>query len=188
MKKYFAHKTAELEKLAKIGDGTKIWHLCHITNTAQIGKDCSLGRNCYVAGVVGNNCRIQNNVNIYQGVVLEDYVFCGPSMTFTNITTPRVKYPKNGNYEKTIVKSGSSIGAHATILPGITLGQSSLIGAGSVVTKDVPDYALVYGNPAKIHGWICECGTKLPEDFKKTQCSVCQKNYQKKGDFVTQSL
>lgn len=186
MKKYFAHPTADIEKKATIGEGSKIWHLCHITDAAKIGKNSSLGRNCYVAGEIGNNCRIQNNVNVYVGVKLEDYVFCGPSMTFTNVLTPRAKYSKNGNFEKTVVKTGASIGAHATILPGITIGQWALVGAGAVVTKGVPDHAIVYGNPARVHDWICKCGNKLPKKFKETECQLCKRKYKKNGNKVTQ--
>lgn len=177
---YFVHKSAFVDKGAKIGKGTKIWHHVHITKTALIGENCNIGKNCYIAGKIGRNCRLQNNVNIYLGVELADFVFCGPSMTFTNDYTPRAKYPKQGNYLKTKVKKGAAFGANSTILCGITIGKHAFIGAGSVVTKNVPDYALVYGNPAKIKGWICECGEKLPKEFSKITCRNCKRKYKKK--------
>lgn len=183
---FFKHESAIVEKGVKIGKGTKIWHHSHIDKSAVVGKNNTIGQNCYIAGIIENHCKIQNNVNVYLGVILEDYVFCGPSMTFTNVSTPRAKYPKNGNYEKTLVKTGASIGAHATILPGITIGSWTLIGAGSVVTKDIPNYAIAYGNPAKVRGWICECGKKLPKEFKKAACKNCLRAYQKKGIHINQ--
>lgn len=184
--KFFKHKSAIVERGIKIGPRTKIWHLCHVTSTARIGKNCSIGRNCYIAGIVGSGCKIQNNVNVYQGVTLKDFVFCGPSMTFTNVFVPRAKYPVNGKYEKTLVKTGASLGAHCTILPGVTVGKWALVGAGAVVTKDVPDFTIVYGNPAKVHGWICECGSKLPTQFIVAVCSICKRNYMKKGTKVAE--
>lgn len=184
MKTYFSHKTSIIEKQAKVGKNTKIWHYTHIEKTAEIGSDCNIGQNCYVAGKVGNHCRLQNNVNLYLGVEIGDFVFCGPSMTFTNDLTPRVKYPKHGNYEKTIVHEGVSLGANSTIVCGITIGKWAFIGAGSVVTKDIPAYALVYGNPARIQGWICECGTKLANSFVVTKCKSCKRQYKKKGNDI----
>ncbi|OGH12434.1 MAG: hypothetical protein A2857_06160 [Candidatus Levybacteria bacterium RIFCSPHIGHO2_01_FULL_36_15] len=175
--KIFIHKSAFVDKGAKIGEGTKIWHNVHITENAIIGENCKIGQNCYIAGKLGNGCRIQNNVNIYKGVDLEDYVFCGPSMTFTNDLNPRAKYPKNGEWTETVVKEGASFGAGSVILCGITIGKHALIGAGSVVTKDISAYTLVYGNPAKIQGFVCECGKKMPLNFRYYTCTKCSRNY-----------
>jgi UDP-2-acetamido-3-amino-2,3-dideoxy-glucuronate N-acetyltransferase len=161
-KKYFSHPTAIVEENAKVGDNTKIWHYTHIMK-ASIGNNCSIGQNCFIAdnAVLGNNCRVQNNVSVYDGVICGDNVFLGPSMVFCNDKTPRVLYSKNGVYDKTIVKDNVTIGANATILPGITLGKGCFVGAGSVVTKNVPEYSLVYGNPAKIMGRVNEKGKKV---------------------------
>ncbi|MCK9425669.1 MAG: acetyltransferase [Ignavibacteriaceae bacterium] len=162
---FYKHESAYIDDNVEISEGTKIWHFSHIQSGSKIGKNCVLGQNVNVANNVkiGNYCKIQNNVSIYEGVKLEDYVFCGPSMVFTNILNPKCKYPQVGSqyYIKTLVKEGASIGANATIICGHTLGKHCLIGAGSVVTKDVPDYALVVGNPANIIGWVSEAGVKL---------------------------
>jgi len=186
--KYFAHETAIIDQPCEIGEGTKIWHFSHICSGVKMGDKCKLGQNVFVHNNVkiGNNCKIQNNVSVYGGVELEDYVFCGPSMVFTNILDPRCKYPQEtaNKYSKTLVKEGASLGANCTIVCGITIGKNAFVGAGAVVTKDVPDYALVYGNPAKIKGWICECGTKLLFEQSETKCSKCALTYGKKGDVV----
>lgn len=162
---FYKHESAYIDDNVEISEGTKIWHFSHIQSGSKIGKSCVLGQNVNIANNVkiGNYCKIQNNVSIYEGVELEDYVFCGPSMVFTNILDPKCKYPQVGSqyYIKTLVKEGASIGANATIICGHTLGKHCLIGAGSVVTKDVPDYALVVGNPGKIIGWVSEAGVKL---------------------------
>jgi UDP-2-acetamido-3-amino-2,3-dideoxy-glucuronate N-acetyltransferase len=158
---YFIHESSYVDDGAVIGDGTKIWYFCHIQSGAVIGTNCSLGQNVNVANrvTIGNNCKIQNNVSIYEGVTLEDDVFCGPSCVFTNDLTPRAVYPKgHENYLKTLVKKGASIGANATIVCGNTLGKYSMVAAGSVVTHDVPDYALVEGVPAKVVGVVDERG------------------------------
>ncbi len=176
-KLFFAHTSAIIDDNAKIGKQTKIWHNSHITKTAIVGENCSIGQGCYVAGVIGNNCKLQNNVNVYQGVKLKDYVFCGPNMTFTNDLNPRAKYPKNGKWIKTIVKEGVTFGAASAIVCGITIGKWAFIGAGSVVTKDIPDYGFTYGNPAKLKGWICECGEKMPQTFQQYSCKNCKKKY-----------
>lgn len=156
--KYFKHPSSYVDDGAQIGEGTKIWHFCHIQSTARIGRNCSLGQNVNVAGIVGNGCRIQNNVSIYEGVELEDNVFCGPSCVFTNVTVPRAAYPVHGEYKKTLIREGASLGANCTIVCGHTIGRFAMIAAGAVVTKDVPDYALMAGVPAMQTGWVDEKG------------------------------
>jgi UDP-2-acetamido-3-amino-2,3-dideoxy-glucuronate N-acetyltransferase len=175
---YFVHESSIVDDNCKIGKNTKIWHFSHIQTGSEIGDNCSFGQNVNVGNNVkiGNNCKIQNNVSIYEGVELEDYVFCGPSMVFTNVLNPRCKYPQRGSdfYYKTLVKEGASIGANATIVCGNTIGKHSFIGAGTVVTKDVPDFAMVVGVPAKIVGWVSEAGKKL--DFSKSERVFCEKS------------
>jgi UDP-2-acetamido-3-amino-2,3-dideoxy-glucuronate N-acetyltransferase len=183
MTKYFKHESAYVDEGAVIGEGTKIWHFCHIMPKAQIGHHCSLGQNVFVAdhAVIGNHVKIQNNVSVYAKVTLEDYVFCGPSMTFTNIKIPRSAYPRNDieDYIPTRVCRGASLGAHATVVCGVTIGAWALVGSGSVVTHDVPPYALMVGVPARQVGWACECGTRLDfaEGAKQTTCVACGKHY-----------
>jgi len=181
MKEYFVHPSSEIEKGVKIGPDTKIWHFCHIMKGAKIGKGCSVGQNVFVgSGVkIGNYIKIQNNVSVYEGVTLKDFVFCGPSMVFTNDITPRSKYPKKGEYVKTLVKEGASIGANATIVCGNALGKHCFVGAGAVVVEDIPDYAIVVGVPAKIVGWMCECGRGLQFEDKKAICPNCKRKYLK---------
>jgi len=187
---YFKHDSAYIDENVEIGDGTKIWHFSHVQSGAKIGKNCILGQNVNVGSnvVIGNFVKIQNNVSVYEGVTLEDYVFCGPSMVFTNIIDPRSKYPQAGSkfYIKTLVKEGASFGANSTIICGHTIGKFAFIGAGAVVTKDVPDYALVVGNPAKQVGWLSEAGQKLifDEDGMAT-CNKSNKKYKlEKGRVV----
>lgn len=180
MKDYFVHPSAFVDEGARIGEGTKIWHNAHVMPMARIGNNCVVAQNCFVAGVVGNGCKLQNNVNVYEGVKLEDFVFCGPSMTFTNDINPRSKYPKNKKFVETKVLEGATLGANCVVVCGVKIGKWSLVGAGAVVTKDVPDYAIVVGTPARVHGWICECGEKLPNEFATTECKKCSKKYKKK--------
>ena len=179
-KGYFVHPSSLIDDNVKIGKGTKIWHFCHIMSGARIGKNCKIGQDVFIDRDVkiGNNVKIQNHVSVYRGVTLEDNVFCGPSMVFTNVFNPRSAYPRDiREYRKTLVKKGATIGANATIICGTTLGKSAFIGAGTVVTKDVPDYALVHGNPAKIRGWMCECGEKLEFKNDRAICNKCETEY-----------
>ena len=172
---FFAHDTAVIDEKISIGNGTKIWHFSHIQSGAVIGENCSLGQNVNVGNNVkiGNSVKIQNNVSVYEGVELEDYVFCGPSMVFTNILLPRCEFPQRGSefYDKTLVKKSASIGANATIVCGNTIGQYAMIGAGAVITKDVPDFALILGNPGKIVGWVDKKGNRL--EFDENGLSQC---------------
>jgi UDP-2-acetamido-3-amino-2,3-dideoxy-glucuronate N-acetyltransferase len=183
-KEYFIHETSLVESPSHIGKGTKIWHFSHIMPGASIGENCNLGQNVFVAKdvMIGNNVKIQNNVSVFEGVTLESDVFCGPSCIFTNVTRPRSEISQKGKYIKTLVKQGATIGANATIVCGHFIGKYALIGAGSVITEDIPDYALAYGNPAKIHGWACRCGSELTFGSDNlAQCSECGRKYQKWG-------
>tara|TARA_Y100001936_G_C15879049_1_gene561819 strand:+ start:89 stop:673 length:585 start_codon:yes stop_codon:yes gene_type:complete len=189
-KDYFVHKSSFIDEDVKIGKGTKIWHFSHIQSGAIIGEECTLGQNVNVSNnvIVGNYCKIQNNVSLYEGVELEDYVFCGPSMVFTNIRLPRSEYPQKGSlhYEKTLVKKSASIGANSTIICGATIGEYSLIGSGSMVTKNVPAFSLVFGNPAKVIGWVSKTGERLI--FDETGIARCKKSdeiYQKINNLVS---
>ena len=183
---FFAHDTAEIDENISIGNGTKIWHFSHIQSGAVIGENCSLGQNVNVGNNVkiGNSVKIQNNVSVYEGVELEDYVFCGPSMVFTNILLPRCEFPQRGSefYDKTLVKKSASIGANATIVCGNTIGQYAMIGAGAVITKDVPDFALILGNPGKIVGWVDKKGNRL--EFDENGLSQCGQ-FQFDGEIVS---
>lgn len=182
MNKYFVHESSYIDENVEIGEGTKIWHFSHVQSGARIGKGCSFGQNVNISNNVkiGDYCKVQNNVSIYEGVEMEDYVFCGPSMVFTNDLTPRAKYAKGReNYGKTILKTGCSIGANATIVCGHTIGSCALIAAGAVVTKDVRSHALMAGVPAKQIGWVCECGEILDKDFL---CPKCQRKYVEQED------
>src|SRR5207244_12540206 len=160
---FFVHPSSYVDEPFDIGAGTKIWHFCHVMPNVRIGENCILGQNVNVASdvVVGNNVKIQNNVSLYTGVILEDDVFCGPSMVFTNVVNPRSHVSRKHEYRQTLVKRGATIGANATVVCGHPIGRYAFIGAGAVVTKAVPDYALVVGNPGRVTGWMCECGVKL---------------------------
>lgn len=178
MSDYFVHESSYVDEGVSIGEGTKIWHFCHVQSGAVIGERCSLGQNVNISNNVkiGNGCKLQNNVSLYEGVELEDYVFCGPSCVFTNDLTPRAKYPKGrAAYLPTLIRTGASIGANATIVCGHTVGEWALIGAGAVVTDNVPAHALMLGVPAVRRGWVCECGLRLDESL----CCSCGRSYTK---------
>jgi predicted dehydrogenase/acetyltransferase-like isoleucine patch superfamily enzyme len=179
--KYFVHPTAVIDDNVTVGKGTKIWHFTHILSDSKVGENCNFGQNVMIGPdvIIGNNCKLQNNVSVYQGVTLEDGVFCGPSMVFTNIYNPRAEIRKMDQVRPTMVKKGATIGANATIVCGVTLGRYSFIGAGAVVNKNVPDYAIVVGNPAKQIGWACECGERLTEDL---DCFSCGKKFEKRDE------
>ena len=179
---YFVHPTSIIDDDVQIGEGTKIWHFSHIQSGARIGKKCSFGQNVNVSNNVriGDGCKVQNNVSLYEGVELEDYVFCGPSCVFTNDLTPRAKYPKgHAGYKKTIVEEGASIGANATVVCGHRIGRWALIGAGAVVTTNVPAHALMLGVPARKRGWVCECGALLSGALV---CETCGRVYRETED------
>ena len=178
MNDYFVHESSYVDDGAVIGEGTKIWHFTHVMPGARIGKKCVLGQNVNVGSraILGDRVKVQNNVSLYDDVILEDDVFCGPSCVFTNVINPRAFVERKHEYLRTLVRRGASIGANATIVCGVTLGEYCFVGAGSVVTKDVPAYALVHGNPARVRGWMCECGVKLGED---QSCPECGKRYTK---------
>lgn len=189
---FFAHETACIDEGAVIGAGTKIWHFSHIMADSTIGTDCNFGQNVMVSNkcVIGNNVKIQNNVSVYTGVVIEDDVFCGPSMVFTNVINPRSHVSRKDQYQKTLVKKGASIGANATIICGNTIGTYSFVGAGCVVIDNVPDYAVVVGNPSRLIGYICYCGNRLdlPTLINKTgfsTCQACDRQYEKKPGGVS---
>ncbi len=178
---YFVHESSYVDAGARVGAGTKIWHFCHIMPGAIVGRDCSLGQNTFVGSnvVIGDNVKIQNNVSIYDNVTLEDDVFCGPSMVFTNVVNPRSHVSRKDEFSDTLVQRGASIGANATIVCGHTVGAYAFVGAGAVVTSDVPPYALVYGNPARQHGYMCQCGIKLELRGDTGGCEACGRRYER---------
>jgi UDP-2-acetamido-3-amino-2,3-dideoxy-glucuronate N-acetyltransferase len=177
---YFVHESSYVDEPSSIGEGTKIWHFSHILKDVTIGRKCNIGQNVVIGPnvTIGDGCKIQNNVSVYEGVTLEDDVFCGPSMVFTNVFNPRSSIVRKDEYRKTLVRRGASIGANATIVCGTIVGEYSFIGAGAVVTKDVPAYALVLGNPARRSGWMCRCGEKLPPGVGRLICGSCQSAYE----------
>lgn len=179
-KQYFVHESSYVDEGCTIGAGTKIWHFSHIMKDCTIGENCNIGQNVVVSpGVkLGKGCKVQNNVSIYTGVVCEDGVFLGPSCVFTNVINPRAFIERKSEYRKTVVKHGASIGANATIVCGHDIGRYAFVGAGAVVTRTVPDYAMVYGTPARIHGWVCQCGEQLTSDGEgQMHCPSCGKTY-----------
>jgi UDP-2-acetamido-3-amino-2,3-dideoxy-glucuronate N-acetyltransferase len=180
---YFAHESAYIDADVVIGEGTKIWHFCHVMPGSRIGRKCNIGQNVVVSPsvVIGDNVKIQNNVSIYTGVILEDDVFCGPSMVFTNVVNPRSHVSRRDEYQQTLVRRGASLGANCTIVCGHTIGAYAFIGAGAVVTRDVPDFALVIGNPGRVTGWMCHCGVKLSGEKTppaRATCQVCGAGYE----------
>jgi UDP-2-acetamido-3-amino-2,3-dideoxy-glucuronate N-acetyltransferase len=180
----FVHESSYVDTPSEIGSGTKIWHFSHVMKNSRIGRNCNIGQNVVISPqcVIGDNVKIQNNVSVYTGVILEDDVFCGPSMVFTNVFNPRSHVERKDEYRTTLVKRGATIGANATVVCGVTLGKYAFVGAGAVVTRDVPDYAMVYGNPAKLRGWSCACGVKLalpaaPAAKETAECESCGASY-----------
>jgi len=179
---YFVHESSYADEGCEIGAGTKIWHFSHVMAGARIGERCNIGQNVVISPqvTIGNNVKIQNNVSIYTGVILEDDVFCGPSMVFTNVVNPRSHVSRKDEYRQTLVKRGASLGANCTVVCGHTVGAFAFVGAGAVITKDIPDYALVVGNPGRISGWVCECGVKLASGTvppATVTCAACQLRY-----------
>ncbi len=184
---YFVHPSAIVDEGAQIGEGTRVWHFVHVMAGARIGSDCVFGQNCFVGNVrVGNGVHVQNNVSIYDGVTLEDHVFAGPSCVYTNVVNPRSEVDRKQEYAPTLVRRGATIGANATIVCGVTLGEYCFVGAGAVVTSDVADYALVTGVPARRVGWMCACGVGLAAEAEgETVCEACGAGYRIDGDRAT---
>src|SRR5213079_2654683 len=181
-KDYFVHESSYVDEPCEIGEGTKIWHFSHVMSNSRIGRRCNIGQNVVISPqvTIGDNVKIQNNVSVYTGVILEDDVFCGPSMVFTNVVNPRSHVSRKDEYRRTLVRRGATIGANATVVCGHTIGHYAFVGAGAVVTKDVPDYALVVGNPARVTGWMCQCGVKLADGRvppPAASCATCGEAY-----------
>lgn len=188
-KPYFVHESSYVDEGCEIGEGTKVWHFSHIMSGCKIGKHCSIGQNVVISpGVIlGEGVRIQNNVSVYTGVICDDGVFLGPSCVFTNVINPRAFIERKHEFRKTLIKKGASIGANATIVCGHTIGCYALVGAGSVVTKNVPDYAMVYGCPAEVRGYVCQCGEQLPFSGETAVCPACGKRYQKNHNIIEEA-
>lgn len=182
--RFFVHESSYVDEGCTIGSGTKIWHFSHIMRGCIIGRRCNIGQNVVISPevILGNGVKIQNNVSVYTGVVCEDDVFLGPSCVFTNVINPRAFIERKSEYRKTVVKKGASIGANATIVCGHDIGQYAFVGAGSVVTKTVPDYAMVYGTPARVHGWVCQCGEQLHFKHGVASCNACEAHYIKDSE------
>jgi UDP-2-acetamido-3-amino-2,3-dideoxy-glucuronate N-acetyltransferase len=190
-KNSYVHPSSYVDEPCSIGAGTKIWHFSHVMSNCRIGERCNIGQNVVISPevVIGDNVKIQNNVSVYTGVILEDDVFCGPSMVFTNVTNPRSHVARKNEYKRTLVRQGASLGANSTVVCGVTIGRYAFVGAGSVVTRDVPDYALVYGNPARVRGWMCACGIGIEFTNEAgslvARCSACGTRYLKNDMQVT---
>jgi len=178
MPKFYTHSSAIIDSNTSIGSDTKIWHFSHISRDVKIGSNCTLGQNVFIGEkvIIGDNCKIQNNVSIFAGILLEDDVFCGPSVVFTNVLRPRSRFPKNKNYEKTVISKGATLGANSTIICPRKIGKYSFVGAGSVVTQDLPNFKLFYGNPAIDRGWVCKCGNSLNLITSNVRC-LCGREY-----------
>lgn len=189
-KEYFVHPSSYVDEDCSIGKGTKIWHFSHIMSGCTIGERCNIGQNVVISpGVkLGDGCKIQNNVSVYTGVECEDGVFLGPSCVFTNVINPRAFIERKSEYRRTLIKKGASIGANATIVCGHDIGKYAFVGAGSVVTKNVPDYALVYGTPARVHGYVCECGEALHFAGDTAVCGACGKKYRKNRELEIEEI
>lgn len=185
----FIHESSYVDQPSSIGAGTKVWHFSHIMKNSRIGENCNIGQNVVISPdvTIGNNVKIQNNVSVYTGCVLEDDVFCGPSMVFTNVINPRSHVTRKDEYKTTLIRRGASLGANCTVVCGTTIGRYAFVGAGSVVTRDIPDYALVYGNPARVRGWMCACGIGVEftgDGESRGKCSACGAEYVKAGGQV----
>jgi UDP-2-acetamido-3-amino-2,3-dideoxy-glucuronate N-acetyltransferase len=180
---YFAHESAFIDADVVIGGGTTIWHVSHIMTGARVGRDCRIGQNVVIGRdvTIGDGVKIQNNVSVYEGVTLEDHVFCGPSMVFTNVYNPRSEIRRMEELRPTLVRRGATLGANCTVVCGVTIGSYAFVGAGTVVTKDVPDYALILGNPGRVAGWMCSCGNRIKFDAENERgsCTTCHKPYRK---------
>src|SRR5215207_7302953 len=185
---FFVHESSYVDEPTAIGPGTKIWHFSHVMKNARIGSGCNIGQNVVISPevVIGDNVKIQNNVSVYTGCILEDDVFCGPSMVFTNVVNPRSHVSRKDEYKATLVRQGASLGANCTVVCGATIGRYAFVGAGSVVTRDIPDYALVYGNPARMRGWMCACGLAMnfADGDGRAACAACGSAYAKSGAHV----